>query len=122
MLSRVRDPATRTIYAAALLVGSGYGISIALTALRLNAIGYGKPAIGSLAAVFASGIVLASIPMSALLQRYSAKTVLVASLVGYALCIGVFPFLESPAAISGARFVDGACAAATWICFETVLL
>ena len=122
MLSRVRDPATRTIYAAALLVGSAYGVSIALTALPLNAIGYGKPAIGSLAAVFASGIFLASIPMAGLIQRYSAKTVLVASLVGYAACVGVFPFLESPAAIAGARFADGMTATATWICFETVLL
>ena len=104
MLARVRDPATRTIYAAALLVGTAYGVSIALTALRLNAIGYGKPAIGSLAAVFAGGIVLASIPMAGLIQRHSAKTVLVASLVGYAACVGVFPFLELPAAIAGARF------------------
>ena len=60
MLSRVRDPATRVVYAAALVVGTAYGVSIALTALRMNALGFGKPAIGSLAAVFASGIVAAS--------------------------------------------------------------
>jgi MFS family permease len=122
MLARVRDPATRVIYGASLLVGTGYGVSIALTALRLNELGFGKPAIGSLAAVFAFGIVLASIPMAALLRRFSAKTVLVVSLAGYAVCVGVFPFLESWPAISAARFFDGACSVATWICFETVLL
>ena len=122
MLARVKDPATRVVYAAALLVGTGYGVSIALTALRLNELGFGKPAIGSLAAVFACGIVLASIPMAGLLVRFSAKTVLVASLAGYAVCVGVFPFLESWPAISAARFFDGACSVATWIGFETVLL
>jgi MFS family permease len=122
MLARVKDPATRVVYGASLLVGTGYGVSIALTALRLNELGFGKPAIGSLAAVFASGIVLASIPMAALLRRFSAKTVLVVSLAGYAVCVGVFPFLASWPAISAARFFDGACSVATWICFETVLL
>ncbi len=122
MLSRVQDHSTRVVYAATLVVGTGYGVSIALTALRLNDLGFGKPAIGSLAAVFASGIVLASLPMAALLHRFSAKSVLVASLAGYALCVGVFPFLESAGAISVARFFDGACSVATWICFETILL
>jgi MFS family permease len=122
MLQHVKDPATRTIYAAALVVGCGYGVSIALTALRLDAIGFGKPAIGSLAAVFASGIVLASLPMGAVLRRFSAKRVLVASLAGYAACVAVFPFLQSATAIAAVRFFDGACSVATWIGFETVLL
>ena len=122
MLDRVRDPATRVIYAATLVVGIGYGVSVALTALRLHALGFGKPAIGSLAAVFASGIVVTSLPMAAVLKRFSAKSILVASLAGYAVCVGVFPFLESAGAIAAARFLDGACSVATWICFETVLL
>ncbi len=122
MLSRVKDRTTRVIYAATLTVGIAYGVSIALTALRLNALGFGKPAIGSLAAVFASGIVAASIPMAALLKRFSAKTVLVVSLAGYALCVGAFPFVESATAIAAVRFFDGACSVATWIAFETVLL
>ena len=122
MLRQVQDSATRVVYAAALVVGIGYGVSIALTALRLNALGFGKPAIGSLAAVFASGIVIASLPMAAILKRFSAKNVLVVSLVGYAVCVAAFPFLESAGAISTARFFDGACSVATWICFETILL
>jgi MFS family permease len=122
VLSRVRDHSTRVVYAATLVVGTGYGVSIALTALRLNDLHFSKQAIGSLAAVFASGIVLASLPMAWLLQRFSAKSVLVASLAGYALCVGVFPFLETAGTISFVRFFDGACSVATWICFETVLL
>jgi MFS family permease len=122
MLARVKDPSTRVIYAAALVVSVGYGVSVALTALRLNAIGYGKPAIGSLAAVFASGIVAASLPMAAIVKRFSAKTVLVVSLAGYAVCVGLFPFLESASAIAAVRFFDGACSVATWVCFEIVLL
>jgi MFS family permease len=122
MLDRVRDPTIRVIYAATLVVGIGYGVSVSLTALRLHALQFGKPAIGSLAAVFASGIVVASLPMGRVLKRVSAKTVLVASLAGYALCVGVFPFLESAPAIATARFFDGACSVATWIGFETVLL
>ncbi len=122
MLARVQDHSTRVVYGATLVVGTGYGVSIALTALRLHDLLFSKQAIGSLAAVFASGIVLASLPMAWLLQRFSAKTVLVASLAGYAVCVGVFPFLESPAAIGAARFFDGACSVATWICFETILL
>ncbi len=122
MLDRVRDPATRVIYAATLVVGTGYGVSIALTSLRLNALGFGKPAIGTLASVFAAGIVVASLPMAAILRRLSAKSVLVASLAGYAACVGVFPFLESATTIASARFLDGACSVATWIGFETVLL
>lgn len=122
MLDRVRDPAVRVICAATLVVGMGYGVSIALTALRLNALGFSKQAIGSMAAVFASGIILTSLPMAAVLRRFAAKGVLVASLVGYGACVGVFPFLESAAPIAAARFFDGAFTVATWICFETVLL
>jgi predicted MFS family arabinose efflux permease len=122
MLDRVRDRTTRVIYLTTLVVGTGYGVSIALTALRLNALGFDKPAIGSLAAVFACGIVVFSLPMPALLNRFSAKSILVASLAGYALCVGVFPFLDSTRVIATTRFFDGACSVATWICFETVLL
>src|ERR1700734_975667 len=122
VLQRVRDPATRVVYVASLLVGTGYGVSIALTALRLKALGFGKPDIGSPAAGFAGGIVAPSLPMVLLLQRFTAKTILVLSLAGYAACVGVFPFLESGASIAAARFFDGAFSVATWVCFETVLL
>ncbi|MGH7294008.1 MAG: MFS transporter, partial [Polyangiaceae bacterium] len=74
LLDRVPDPTTRAIYVATLLVGTAYGVSIALTALRLHDLGFGKEAIGSLAAVFASGIVVASLPMAAVLRRVRAKT------------------------------------------------
>ena len=122
LLERVPDPTTRVIYLATLLVGTAYGISIALTALRLNELGFGKQAIGSLASVFAAGIVVASLPMASVLKRLSAKTILVLALAGYAACVGVFPFLHAGVSIAAARFLDGAFSVATWIGFETVLL
>ena len=122
VLPRVPDAATRAIYATTLLVGTAYGVSIALTALRLNDLGFSKPQIGSLAAAFASGIVLASLPVAALMRRVSAKTLLVVALAGYAACVGVFPFARSGVAIGAVRFLDGAFSVATWIGFETVLL
>jgi MFS family permease len=122
VLSRVQDHSTRVVYATTLVVGTGYGVSIALTPLRLHDLLFSKQQIGWLAAVFASGIVLTSLAMAWLIGRFSAKTVLVTSLAGYAFCVGIFPFLESAGAISVARFFDGACSVATWICFETILL
>lgn len=122
LLPRVPDPTTRAIYATTLLVGTAYGVSIALTALRLNDLGFSKPEIGSLAAVFASGIVVASAPAAMLMKRVSAKTLLVLALVGYAACVGIFPFVRTGGAIAAVRFLDGACSVATWIGFETVLL
>jgi MFS family permease len=121
-LSRVPDPTTRAIYATALLLGTAYGVSIALTALRLNDLGFTKPEIGTLAAVFASGIVVASLPAGAIMKRVSAKTLLVIALLGYAACVGLFPFARSGAAIGVVRFLDGAFSVSAWIGFETVLL
>jgi MFS family permease len=122
VLPRVPDPATRTIYATTLLLGTAYGVSIALTALRLNDLGFTKSEIGSLAAVFASGIVVASLPAAVLMKRVSAKALLVVALLGYAACVGLFPFFRSGAAIGVVRFLDGAFSVAAWIGFETVLL
>jgi MFS family permease len=122
LLPRVPDPATRAIYATALLLGTAYGVSIALTALRLNELGFTKPEIGSLAAVFGAGIVVASLPAAALMKRVSAKTLLVVALLGYAACVGLFPFARSGAALGVVRFLDGVFSVAAWIGFETVLL
>lgn len=122
VLQRVKDPTVRVIYLTAVVVGVAYGVSIALTALRMHALGFGKTAIGSLAAVFASGIVVASLPMGPLLQRVPAKRVLMTAIAGYGACVFAFAFVSSPWAIAAIRFFDGACSVATWIGLETVLL
>jgi MFS family permease len=122
VLERIRDRNIRLVYLATLLLGTAYGISIAVIALHLDARGFSKSDIGQLAAIFASGIVAMSLPVGALLRRYSAKAALTVSLVGYAAMVGVFPLLHTFGAIAAARFVDGACSVGIWVSCETILL
>ncbi len=122
LLQRVRDPNIRLVYFAVFLLGTAYGISIAVTALHLDARGFGKSEIGQLAAFFASGIVVASLPVGSLIRRLSAKATLTASLFGYAVTVGVFPLLHSYAAIALARFCDGGFSVGIWVSCETILL
>jgi MFS family permease len=122
VLQRVRDPNVRLVYAAILLLGTAYGVSIAVIVLHLDARGFSKSQIGQLAAFFASGIVLASLPVGSLVRRLSAKTTLSASLLGYAVTVGIFPLLHSYAAIALARFCDGGFSVGIWVSCETILL
>ncbi len=122
MLNRIRDRNIRVVYAAVLLLGTAYGISIAVIALHLDARGFSKSDIGQLAAFFASGIVAMSLPVGALLRRFSAKVTLTAALAGYAICVGVFPLLHGYRAIALARFFDGAFSVGIWVSCETILL
>jgi MFS family permease len=48
--------------------------------------------------------------------------VLVSSLVGYALAVGLFPFVDNYWAIGGLRFLDGAFSVGVWVSSETILL
>ncbi len=110
------------IYLATLVLGIAYGISIALTALVLDEHGFGKKQIGALAAVFASGIVLASLPVGAIVRRFSARATLGVATVGYALAVAAFPWPHSMIGVGAIRFVDGACSVGIWVSAETVLL
>lgn len=122
MLSRIPDRNIWLIDGAIFLLGLGYGITLSILALFLDARGFEKAQIGSLAAWFALGIVCLSMPMGHLIRRFSARTTLVASLAGYAVAVAVFPFLPSYAAMAADRFVDGACSVGIWVSCETVLL
>jgi MFS family permease len=122
VLRRVRDPNIRLVYLAVFLLGTAYGISIAVIALHLDARGFTKSDIGQLAAFFASGIVAMSLPVGVLLRRFSAKTTLTASLIGYAVTVGIFPLLHSYSAIALARLFDGAFSVGIWVSCETILL
>lgn len=62
MRERIPDRNIWLIYGAVFILGLAYGDSIALTALHLDAIGFTKAQIGSLAAWFAGGIVVMSLP------------------------------------------------------------
>ncbi len=122
MLSRIRDRNIWLVYLSIFLVGISYGLSIALLALHLDAHGFGKTAMGGLAAVFASGICALSLPMGAILRRLTAKVTLVGCLAGYAACVAIFPYLDSFATVGVARFFDGAFSVGVWVSCETILL
>ena len=122
MLSRIKDRNIWTVYAAILVLGIAYGISIALIAHHLDVRGFTKPQMGSLASWFALGIVALSLPMGAMIRRFSAKATLVASLAGYAVSVSLFPMLDAYPAIAFDRFVDGACSVGIWVSCETILL
>jgi MFS family permease len=122
LFSRIDDRNIWLIYAAIFLLGVAYGASIALTALHLHEISFSKQAIGSLAAIFAGGIVTLALPAGSLIRRFSAKRTLLACLLGYTCCVTVFPFLRSYAAVGVIRFLDGACSVGIWVSCETILL
>jgi predicted MFS family arabinose efflux permease len=122
MIAGVRDRNIWIVNGAALILGIAYGVSIALTSLHLDARGFSKESIGSLAAWFALGIVLLSLPMGAILRVLSARVSLILALLGYAASVTAFPWLESYAAIAVARLLDGMFSVAIWVSFETILL
>ena len=122
MLSRIPDRNIWRVYGAIFLLSLGYGIVLSILAVFLDARGFGKTQIGSLAAWFALGIVVFSIPIGFLIRRFSARSVLIASLAGYAVSITIFPFLPGYPAMVADRFLDGACSVGVWVSCETILL
>jgi MFS family permease len=122
MLERIRDRNIWVIYGAILVLGIGYGIAISLIAHHLDARGFSKSEIGSLASSFALGLVTLSIPMGKAIRRWSAKATLVACLCGYTVTISLFPALDSFWGIVVDRFFDGAFSVGIWVSCETILL
>src|SRR5450432_4784984 len=121
-VERVPDKNVWRIYRVTFALGMAYGTAISVIALFLDAHGFGKLAIGKLAAWFAAGIVLFSLPMGPLVRRFSAKYTLAASLAGYAAAVTAFPFMRTFWAIALLRFFDGACSVGVWVSSETILL
>ncbi len=121
-VERVPDKNVWRIYRITFALGMAYGTAISVIALFLDAHGFGKLAIGKLAAWFAAGIVAFSLPMGPLVRRFSAKYTLAASLAGYAAAVTAFPFMRSFWAIAALRFFDGACSVGVWVSSETILL
>jgi MFS family permease len=121
-VERVPDPNMWRIYGITLALGTAYGLAISVLGIFLNGNGFKETDIGKLAAWFAGGIVVFSLPMGPLSRRYSNKRLLALSLAGYALAIACFPFLSSFAAIAALRFFDGACSVGVWVNSESILL
>ncbi|MCA9632741.1 MAG: MFS transporter [Myxococcales bacterium] len=112
----------RHVYIGTLLLGLAYGIALSVIAVYLDERGFEKREIGNLAAAFAAGIVLLSIPAGALIRRFSAKTVVTSAVLAYAAVTLAFPHINSLVGIAGLRFVDGAASVSIWVSCETVLL
>jgi MFS family permease len=119
---RLSDPNIYRIYITTVALGVAYGLALAVLPVYLNQRGFGEIAIGRLAGAFAAGLVCFSLPLGALMKRFSPKKTLTAALFGYALTVTAFPFLDSFAAIAAVRFVDGACSVGVWVSSETILL
>jgi MFS family permease len=122
LFRRIPDRNIWVVYAAVLLLGIAYGVSIAVLAIHLDKHGIPKIAMGGLAAAFAFGIVACALPAGAAVQRFGAKATLLVALAGYAVCVAAFPFLETTTALSVARFFDGAFSVTVWVAAETALL
>ncbi len=122
LIKSIDDPNIWRVYIATLVLGLAYGMAISLIAILLDDKGFDKRSIGTLAAWFASGIVALSLPMGALIRRFSAKVTLTASFFGYAATVTVFPFLDSYAVMALVRFFDGAFSVGIWVSCETILL
>jgi len=119
---RVSDPNIYRIYGTTFTLGVAYGLAISVLAVYLYQAGFGEIAIGRLAAWFAAGLVSFSLPLGALIRRFSAKATLAASLLGYAVTVSIFPFLHSFWSIAAVRFFDGAFSIGVWVSSETILL
>ncbi len=119
---RVSDANIYRVYGTTFTLGVAYGLALSVLAVYLDQKGFGELAIGKLAAWFAAGLVALSLPLGAIIRRFSAKTTLTASLFGYAAMITLFPLFDSFWAIAAVRFVDGACSVGVWVSSETILL
>lgn len=119
---RIPDPNVWLVYGATLIVSFAYGMAVSVIGLYLDRRGLTKTDVGYVAMIFAAGIILLSIPMGGIIRRFGAKRTLVASLVGYAVTVTVFPRLPGFAAMAGVRFLDGAFSAGVWVASETILL
>ncbi len=119
---RIADPNIWRIYATIFALGVAYGTALSVIALHLDERGFDKTAIGSLAAWFAAGIVAFSLPVGAAIRRFSAKRVLVFSLLGYAAAVFAFPLFQEYPGVALSRFFDGAFSVGVWVSSETILL
>ena len=123
LFRRVTDPNIWLIYLSILLVGTASGVGISLLGIHLDDRGMDEGTIGVLAAWGATGIILASLGMGALMAKVSAKSTLVLSLLVFTVTVAVLPFVtHSVAWTAFVRVIDGAAAAGIWISSETILL
>ena len=119
---RIEDPNIWRVYQGTIVLSVAYGMALSLIAIFLDTNGFSKSEIGSLALAFGLGIVVVSLIVDRLIERFTARVMLGTSFLGYAAAVAVFPFLESFASIAVVRFLDGAFSVGIWVSAETILL
>jgi MFS family permease len=121
-VKRIDDANVWRVYAITLILGVAYGLAIAVLALWLDAHRFHETDIGSLAAFFAAGIVIGSIPAGWIVRKVGGKRVLVACLSVFAVVVGLYSVVTSYEGIAALRVVDGAVSVGIWVSCETILL
>ena len=104
------------------VIGIAYGLTISVISIHLKDRAFAKESMGALASVFALGIVSLSLPSGWVNRKLTPKRTLVGSLLGYGICVLVFPLLKGFAAVAAVRFFDGAFSVGVWVSCETILL
>ena len=109
MTKTIRDRNIWRVYLTILVLGAAYGLAVAVIALHLDALGFREQSIGGLAAWFASGIVLLSIPAGRLVRFFRREAHAHAGRSSATRPRSpIFPLLTSYGAIAAARFVQTA--------------
>lgn len=120
--ARIDDRNIWVIYKGTIVLSVAYGMALSLIAIYLDASGFSKGDIGSLALIFGLGIVAGSLVTDRVIKRFSARATLVACFFGYAATVAVFPFLDGFFALAVDRALDGAFSVGIWVSSETILL
>lgn len=119
---KIDDANVWRVYWITLILGVAYGLAIAVLALWLDAHEYAETDIGSLAAFFAAGIVIGSIPSGWIVRKVGGKRVLVTCLAVFAAVVGAYSVVTSYQGIAALRVIDGAVSVGIWVSCETILL
>ena len=124
MRPRITDRNIWLVFATIFLVGLAYGLSISVVSLFLDARHFHESKTHRIAVAvwFALGIVALSLPMGALIRRFSARRTLVRPSPRLRRRGDGVPFMPSYGAIAVIRFFDSACSVGVWVCCETILL
>lgn len=120
--ARIPDRNIWVVYGTIFVLSIAYGLAIALTPVVLAHRDLSQGEIGLLASSFGLGLVSFAVPMGRFIRRFSARVTLVVCILGYAVVIGIFPYLHEYWQMALCRFVDGAFSVGAWVSCETLLL
>ncbi len=117
------DKNIRAVYLVMLVLGLAYGMSVGVLPIHLDrTLQFSKIEIGQLAAFFAGGLIVSSMPTGSLVARFGAKRVLTFALAGYGVSLIAMSFARTFPEVAAVRAVDGIASVSVWVAAETLLL